>query len=484
MKYFLRACAAALCITLCFSLAGCGSSRPLLDPKSPVTITMWHYYNGAQKDALAKLVREFNATAGKEAGVVVEEFSQADVTTLEESVLAAAAHKPGADKMPNIFAAYADTAYLADTLGVVADVASYLSEEERAAYVEGYLDEGSFGADGSLKIFPIAKSTEIFMLNQTDWEPFSQASGLSAEQAFATIESLTACAKTYYEWSDAQTSEPNDGKALFGRDAFANYMIIGARQLGIELFCVQDGKPTLNFDKQVIRRLWDNYYVPTVSGWFTAENRFRSDDVKVGTILSFVGSSSGASFFPKEVVVSDTESHPVKMQVLPAPQFAGGKPFAVQQGAGMVVTTATDEEIYASVLFLKWLTQPERNLTFSMDSGYLPVTKAAVDLTFASAAMDAANLDAQMRSIIQTGLSTAANNTMYTTKAFAAGREVRNVLEKSMPEKAKADRAAVESALAGGADAQTVLAQYCSDENFEAWYAQTLTALQELLLPA
>ncbi|MEG2652780.1 MAG: extracellular solute-binding protein [Ruthenibacterium sp.] len=150
----------------------------------------------------------------------------------------------------------------------------------------------------------------------------------------------------------------------------------------------------------------------------------------------------------------------------------------------MVVTTATDEEIYASVLFLKWLTQPERNLTFSMDSGYLPVTKAAVDLTFASAAMDAANLDAQMRSIIQTGLSTAANNTMYTTKAFAAGREVRNVLEKSMPEKAKADRAAVESALAGGADAQTVLAPYCSDENFEAWYAQTLTALQELLLPA
>ncbi|MEG2931324.1 MAG: ABC transporter substrate-binding protein, partial [Ruthenibacterium sp.] len=315
MKHLLRVCAAVLCAAFCISLAGCAGSASPLDSKSPVTIAMWHYYNGAQKDSLAALVREFNATVGKESGVVVEEFSQADVATLEESVLAAANHKPGADKMPNIFAAYADTAYLADTLGVVADVSAYFSEAERAAYVDGYLDEGCFGASGGLKIFPIAKSTEVFLLNKTDWAPFAQALGLSAEQAFSSVESLTTTAKAYYEWSDAQTPAANDGRALFGRDAFANYMIIGARQLGVELFSVQDGKPVLNFDKAVVRRLWDNYYVPMVSGWFAAENRFRSDDVKVGTILSFVGSSSGASFFPNEVVVSDTESYPVEMQV-------------------------------------------------------------------------------------------------------------------------------------------------------------------------
>ena len=50
----------------------------------------------------------------------------------------------------------------------------------------------------------------------------------------------------------------------------ANYMLVGARQLGDTLFKVQDGKMTLNFDKDVARKLWDNYYVPFVKGWFAA----------------------------------------------------------------------------------------------------------------------------------------------------------------------------------------------------------------------
>ncbi|MEG2931466.1 MAG: ABC transporter substrate-binding protein, partial [Ruthenibacterium sp.] len=124
----------------------------------------------------------------------------------------------------------------------------------------------------------------------------------------------------------------------------------------------------------------------------------------------------------------------------------------------------------------------ERNFKFSMDSGYLPVTKAAVDPVFASAAMDAAGIDAQMRSILETGLTTTVQNTMYTTKAFAGSRDARHILDTSMPEKAAADRAAVQKELDGGADAADVLAPYYSDENFDAWYAQTLATLQDFLL--
>ena len=39
--------------------------------------------------------------------------------------------------------------------------------------------------------------------------------------------------------TDEQTEEPDDGKALFGRDAMANYMFVGARQLGGNLFEVK-----------------------------------------------------------------------------------------------------------------------------------------------------------------------------------------------------------------------------------------------------
>lgn len=479
---FLRSCAVLLCAALCiFLLSACSGGLPRLDPKRPTRITVWHYYNGAQKDAFAEIVREFNLTEGKDRGIVVEEFSQGGVNDLADTVLEAAKNSAQGAEMPNIFAAYADNAFAADELGVVADVAPYFTQEEQKAYIGGYLDEGRFHGD-SLKIFPVAKSTEVFMLNDTDWQPFAEATGLTEEKAFATVESLTETAGLYYAWTDAQTPDtPGDGKALFGRDAFANYMIIGARQLGTELCTVTDGKATLNFDKATVRKLWDNYYIPTVNGWFAAENRFRSDDVKMGLILSFVGSSSGASFFPKEVVLSDTESYRITTRVLPAPQFAGGEAYAVQQGAGMVVTNASPEEIYASTLFLKWFTSPERNFLFSMRSGYLPVTKEASTPDFAAAAMDAAGLDMQMRDILEVSMSTVQSSTMYTTQAFAAGNDMRKVLESAMPDAAAADRAAIQAAISDGTPAQEALAPYLTDERFDTWYNETLTSLNTLL---
>lgn len=68
------------------------------------------------------------------------------------------------------------------------------------------------------------------------------------------------------------------------------------------------------------------------------------------------------------------------MKVLPAPRFAGSEKVAVQQGAGMVVTTGTEAEINGAVTFLKWFTEPQNNIAFAVESGYLPVTTAANDM--------------------------------------------------------------------------------------------------------
>ena len=101
--------------------------------------------------------------------------------------------KVGAAAMPNIFSAYADTAYALDKLGLVVDVSRYLTADERAAYVDNYLTEGDFGQTGSIKIFPVAKSTELLFLNETDWQPFAEATG-TQESEMLTIEGLLAVA--------------------------------------------------------------------------------------------------------------------------------------------------------------------------------------------------------------------------------------------------------------------------------------------------
>lgn len=294
-RLFKRITALASAAALTLSLAACGGSA-VSGPKNtaptnakPVTITVWSYYNGDQLETFSKLVDEFNATVGKEQNITVEASSQGSVNDLETNVLAAAEGKVGAAEMPNIFSAYADTCYAVDQMGLVADLSGYLTDEEKAAFPESYLTEGDFDDNGTIKIFPVAKSTELLFLNDTDWQAFAAATGAKYED-LSTMEGLVATAGKYYDWTDARTAAPDDGKALFGRDAMANYMLIGAKELGSTLFTVENGKMTVNLTEDVARKLWENYYVPFVKGWFAGEGRFRSDDIKTGNVLAYVGS--------------------------------------------------------------------------------------------------------------------------------------------------------------------------------------------------
>ena len=266
--------AAAAVSAAALAVSGCDAKT---SKKEVTDITVWNYYNGDQLESFNRLVSTFNETIGKAKGIRVTGSSQGTVNDLEANVMDAAEGKVGSAEMPTIFAAYADTAYKLDQMGMVVDLKDYLTEDEKAAFVPGYITEGDFDGSGSIKIFPVAKSTELMFLNETDWEKFAQATG-AAYDDLSTVEGLVATAGAYYDWTDAQTPEPDDGKALFGRDAMANYMLVGARQLGDTLFEVQDGKMTLNFDKDVARKLWDNYYVPFLKGWFGASGRFRSDE--------------------------------------------------------------------------------------------------------------------------------------------------------------------------------------------------------------
>lgn len=186
------------------------------------------------------------------------------------------------------------------------------------------------------------------------------------------------------------------------------------RELGSTLFTVENGKMTVNLTEDVARKLWENYYVPFVKGWFAGEGRFRSDDIKTGNVLAYVGSNSSATFFPKQVQVSDTESHEISLKVLPNPSFAGSEEVAVQQGAGMVVTKSTPEEEAACVTFLKWFTQPENNIQFAVGSGYLPVTHAADDMT----AIENSGLDLtdSMKDVLANAIDAGGNHELYTPK--------------------------------------------------------------------
>jgi len=153
---------------------GCGSSSAQNAKTTQVTnITVWTYYNGDQLESFTDLVDKFNETVGAEKG---------SVNDLEQSVMDAAEGKVGAPAMPNVFSAYADTVYALDQMGMVVNLAPYLTDDEKAKFIDGYLSEGDFDDNGSgfanenslLELSPRFIKVDIAIIRGIDTDPDKQ----------------------------------------------------------------------------------------------------------------------------------------------------------------------------------------------------------------------------------------------------------------------------------------------------------------------
>lgn len=463
---------------------GCGkktdNKKTKLDPDNPVSLTIWHYYNGKQQTVFDELVEEFNSTVGKEEGIYVEGYSQGSVADLEKAVNASLNGEVGSEKLPDIFSAYADSAYEAQKKGKLTNLAEYFTKEELDSYVDSYIEEGYLEGDDKLYLFPVAKSTEILMINKTDWEPFAETTGVTVED-LSTTEGITKAAEKYYEWTDSLTPDiPDDGKALYGRDSMSNYFIIGMKQMGTDIFEVTDGQVKFNLDKELIRRLWDNYYVPYVKGYFYSYGRFRSDDVRTGDILVYTGSISSSYYFP-DSVESDDETYPIDYIACKSPLMEGGEEYRVQQGAGMAVTKSDEKHEYAACEFLKWFTAKEQNLEFVAESSYMPVLKEANTMEALDSIVTpkSAGINKKAYDCLKVVLTDFDKSTPYTTKNFDNGTKARKVLDYNLSDKAANDRAEIDEKVKQGMSRSEAVKDYITDEAFDEWYNDFCEALSE-----
>ena len=186
-------CIVFLLLPVC--LTGCDSQKSPLDPSDPVTLTMWHNYGGDMQETMDVLIDEFNRTVGKEKGVVIEVTAVSSSADLNKSLAMIAEDDPGALECPDIFTGYPKIAVQFQESGKLANLDEYFTGDELSAYVDAFIEEGRL-PDGGLYVFPIAKSTEIFYLNQTLFDEFAAATGADIEQ-LATFEGLAALSQSY-----------------------------------------------------------------------------------------------------------------------------------------------------------------------------------------------------------------------------------------------------------------------------------------------
>lgn len=350
------------------------AARRTPDPYNPVVLTLWHNLRGPLRQATGAMIDDFNRTEGKRNGIVLSVMSIAESAVLHEALEMIANDDLGAPNPPDMTTVHPKVAFSLAQKGVLADIGSCFTEKELDAYVPRFLEEGRI-LDGKLYVFPVAKSTEALFVNRTFFDRFAAETGASFEQ-LSTVEGLLATAQTYYEWTDAQTPDiPDDGKAFFMFDSLFNFAEIGFAQLGGKFS--SDGN--LNLASPLFRRIWPAFYESAVKGYAAIYDGYSLDLIRTGEIICYVGSTAGVAFCPATVTHADNASEPVEFDILPYPVFTGGRKVAVQRGSGFCLFRSTPEKEYAAGAFLKWLTEPKRNLHFLEATGYLPVTREALD---------------------------------------------------------------------------------------------------------
>lgn len=351
-------------------LSGCGADAGKAEP---VTLTVWHVYGDQTDSPLNDLIREFNETAGAEAGIRVQVDLVSNTNSIHDAVLRAANDEPGAAALPDMFISYPKTVMEMPDLDILVDYRDYFSEEELSAYMPAFLEEGEIG--DRLVIFPVAKSTEIMFVDKTLFDRFAADTGASLDQ-LDTWEGLFKLSEEYYRWTDDGTPDvPGDGKAFFAHDYHFDYFQVGVESLGEDFFA---GSSIVG--GEAFARIWKPYADAAVQGGVWLREGYATEPLRTGDTIVAVSSSASVLYYSDVVTYADNRSEKVEIIARPVPCFEDGNRLVIQRGAGFCTVKSTPEREQAAAFFLKWLTAPETNARFVTSVGYMPVTEKAFDI--------------------------------------------------------------------------------------------------------
>lgn len=382
------------------SCAGCAAAPK--KEETPTTITVWHVYGGQTDSPLNDLIDKFNQTVGKEQQINVQVTSVSNTNTIHELVLAAANGEPGAPELPDLFVSYPKTVMALPDDSILVDYRDYFSEEELSAFLPAFVEEGT--VNDRLVVLPVAKSTEIMYINQTIFDRFSQATGVTIEN-LDTWEGLFQAAETYAAWTDAQTPDiPGDAKSMFVHDYYFNYFQVGAESLGEDFFQGDE----LAFGP-AFQTAWEPLARAALQGGVWLKGGYATESIR-NSIVS-VASSASILYYSDVVTYPDNTSEEITIISRPCPVFENGEKLVMQRGAGFCTVRSTPEREWAAVTFLKWLTEPEHNVEFVTQTGYMPVIRAAFETELPKAIEELEN--PKYVSLYQAYLDTQANYEFY-----------------------------------------------------------------------
>ena len=386
-----------MCFGMAVSLASCNNNDVDNDLSggydgSAVTITFYHTMSATNlQPELNKAIARFNELYPN---ITVEHKQVGDYDAVRDQIK----NELTVGAQPNIAYCYPDHVAmyniakkvipLDDLIGSTVEVTRAdgtkeimgLTQEQIDNYIEGFYNEGRAFGDGKMYTMPFSKSTEVLYYNKTAFDNWAKLYAETGDEKY-NIKVPT----TWDEMEDTckkiKVLEPNS--TPLGYDSEANWFITMCEQYGSGYTSATKVNGTnYLFDNDVNRAFVDRFaswyadgLVTTkeLSGGYTSD-AFKMAEDEVGKSYMSIGSSAGATHQAPDMV---NNAYPFEVNIVPIPQIDASKPKVISQGPSVCIfENADDQEVYASWLFVKFLTTDvEFQASFSQASGYVPVIK-------------------------------------------------------------------------------------------------------------
>lgn len=332
-------------------MTGCGSTKSasteeiVTEITEPVEITFWHAMNGDLEKTLQNLTDKFMES---NPNITVTLQNQSSYNDLQQKITATSASPKD---LPTLTQAYPHWMVNAMQDELVVDLKPYI-ENETIGYknyndiLEGFRTASEI--DGKVYGMPFNKSTEVIWYNKTLFDEL----GLEVP---TTFEEFAQAAKTITE---------KKGIVGAGFDSLNNFYTTYLKNKGVDFNSETDVTSAESVEAA-------NYYLDGIKeGYFriAGTDMYLSGPFANETLGMYVGSNAGESFV-KQGVDGKFE---VGVAAYPAESV-------MQQGTDLYMfSNASAEQRTAAFEYLKFLTSTENQITWGVETGYIPATEAAV----------------------------------------------------------------------------------------------------------
>ncbi len=332
-------------------MTGCGSKNNasseeiVTEITEPVEISFWHAMSGDLEKTLENLTNKFMEA---NPNIKVNLQNQSTYNDLQQKMTATLASPKD---LPTLTQAYPHWMINAMQDELLVDLKPYIENETIGS--ENYNDmlEGFKTAseiDGKIYGMPFNKSTEVIWYNKTLFDEL----GLEVPKTF---EEFAQVSKNITE---------KKGIAGAGFDALNNFYTTYLKNKGVDFNSETDVTSAESVEAA-------NYYLDGIKeGYFriAGTDMYLSGPFANETLGMYVGSNAGESFVKQGV--------DGKFEIGVAPYPAES---VMQQGTDLYMfSNATAEQRTAAFEYLKFLTSTENQITWGVETGYIPATHAAI----------------------------------------------------------------------------------------------------------